>query len=530
VKLPFGLKGLAREVNALGMAFGLWVEPEMVNVKSELYRNHPDWALQVKGRPRNEGRNQLVLDFANPEVVHYITETLCSLLGSAPIAAVKWDMNRHLSEVYSPALPARQQGEVAHRYMLGVYQVLATLNERFPDVLIETCSGGGGRFDMGMLFYSPQIWTSDNTDALARVKIQMGTSLAYPASSMGAHISSVPNHQTLRYTSLKTRFLLALSGTFGLELDLRSMRPEELAEMRQLVVLRKQLAPITTSGAMHRIWSPFRTNRGAWMFVLTAEAKERILAERHTRRAMRERPSGDRRAAGAGAEERAREAGDAVCASVGSAAGTASGAGRSTAPGPSRAAAPPRPPVPHAVATSRRASEMETAGPAASASSAPRGGGGDDASSGTSAGRELSEAATSGAARAAAEGGPDEGAVAQSMAGFGDEALDVLRPGDEAIVVAVCISKDTGHTLPRIRLRGLRKDKRYVVEELVPGTLRRAVGTGQIVHDPAHPVFQFGDRRKLNLSGRALMAAGLPARFEFDGDSVCFHVYEAGAR
>ncbi|KAA0146682.1 hypothetical protein FNF29_07924 [Cafeteria roenbergensis] len=429
VKLPFGLKCLAREVNSLGLAFGLWVEPEMVNVKSELYRRHPDWALQVKGRPRNEGRNQLVLDFANVEVVHYITETLCSLLASAPISAIKWDMNRHLSEVFSPALPARQQGEVAHRYMLGVYQVLATLNERFPQVLIETCSGGGGRFDLGMLFYSPQIWTSDNTDALARVKIQMG-----------------------------------------------SMRPEELAEMRQLVVLRKRLAPIVASGAMYRIWSPFDTNRGAWIPV----------------------------------------------------------EGSYWSPAVSKGMDPPMPPVPFVSGSTPPAGEAGSGKGSASS----RGSSQAAASSRPSAsppGEDLEAAAAAGAAEAAAAAAEDGAGSAASeeggeftMARFGDEALSLMRPGDEAIIMAVCISKDTGHTLPRMRLRGLQGHKRYLVEELVPGTLRRAVGTGQIVHDPAHPVFQFGARRTLNLSGKALMTAGLPARFEFDGDSVCFHLYEPG--
>ncbi|KAA0160550.1 hypothetical protein FNF31_04259 [Cafeteria roenbergensis] len=530
VKLPFGLKCLAREVNSLGLAFGLWVEPEMVNVKSELYRRHPDWALQVKGRPRNEGRNQLVLDFANVEVVHYITETLCSLLASAPISAIKWDMNRHLSEVFSPALPARQQGEVAHRYMLGVYQVLATLNERFPQVLIETCSGGGGRFDLGMLFYSPQIWTSDNTDALARVKIQMGSSLVYPASTMGAHISSVPNHQTLRYTSLKTRFLLALSGTFGLELDLRSMRPEELAEMRQLVVLRKQLAPIVASGAMYRIWSPFDTNRGAWMFVLTAERKAEILRERTARREMRSAPKEPFRPRSTPAEAAAAS----LPMRVRPIDTPSPVEGSYWSPAVSKGMDPPMPPVPFVSGSTPPAGEAGSGKGSASS----RGSSQAAASSRPSAsppGEDLEAAAAAGAAEAAAAAAEDGAGSAASeeggeftMARFGDEALSLMRPGDEAIIMAVCISKDTGHTLPRMRLRGLQGHKRYLVEELVPGTLRRAVGTGQIVHDPAHPVFQFGARRTLNLSGKALMTAGLPARFEFDGDSVCFHLYEAG--
>lgn len=266
-KLPYSLDGLVRDVNNLGLKFGLWMEPEMVSMDSKLYKDHPDWCLHVPSRGRTTGRNQLVLDFSRECVRDHIYNEMDGILSGCNIEYVKWDMNRHLTEVFSQDFPAERQGEVAHRFLMGVYEVLGRITRQHPDVLFETCSGGGGRFDAGMLFFSPQIWTSDNTDALSRVQIQMGTSLAYPVSSMGSHVSSVPNHQTLRTTSMKTRSLVALCGTFGYELDPRNLTTEELAEIRRYIELHKKLSPIVIQGDMYRMWSPFTSDSAAWMFV-----------------------------------------------------------------------------------------------------------------------------------------------------------------------------------------------------------------------------------------------------------------------
>ena len=201
-KLPNGIDGLARRITELGIGFGLWIEPEMVSERSELFAAHPDWAIGIPGRPRTESRQQLVLDFGRPEVVDHLERVLVDVLGSAPITYVKWDMNRWISEPWSAALPPDRQGEFFHRYILGVYELYRRLTTAFPDILFESCAGGGGRFDAGMLAFAPQAWTSDDTDAVERLAIQWGTSLAYPLSSMGAHVSAVPNHQVGRITSL----------------------------------------------------------------------------------------------------------------------------------------------------------------------------------------------------------------------------------------------------------------------------------------------------------------------------------------
>jgi alpha-galactosidase len=277
-KLPHGLHGLAKEVNELGMKFGIWVEPEMVSMDSELYRQHPDWCLHVPSRARTTGRNQLVLDFSRPCVRDNIFEQLRTMLASANIEYVKWDMNRHLTEVFSQDWDARRQGEISHRYMLGVYEVFSRITSAFPEVLFESCSGGGGRFDAGMLFFSPQVWTSDNTDALSRVRIQYGTSLAYPACTMGAHVSTVPNHQTLRSTTVKTRSLIAMSGTFGYELDPRLMVESDIAEIQTYISLHKCIAPLVYEGDMYRLWSPFDSDSGAWMFVSRDKGRAVVIA------------------------------------------------------------------------------------------------------------------------------------------------------------------------------------------------------------------------------------------------------------
>ena len=255
-KLPGGLGALSSEINQLGMSFGLWIEPEMVSEDSCLYRAHPDWVLNPQGRPYTRGRNQLVLDYTRAEVREYIFQVLQKLLDSAHIAYLKWDMNRTLTQVWSASLPAERQGEVYHRYVLGVYDLLERVRQANPNTLIEGCSGGGGRFDMGMLYYTPQIWCSDNTDAIDRLSIQYGTSFAYPPSTMGAHVSAVPNEQTGRSVPLETRGTVALSGTFGYEMDLGTLSEQEKAlVVRQIQDYRESYQLIQT-GDYYRLSAP----------------------------------------------------------------------------------------------------------------------------------------------------------------------------------------------------------------------------------------------------------------------------------
>ena len=226
-KLKGGLKNLVEEVNKAGMKFGIWFEPEMISEDSDLYRAHPDWALTVPGRSFTRARYQLVLDFSREDVRTYIFDRMCEILESANIEYVKWDANRHLTDVWSAKLPADRQGEVFHRYILGLYDFLEKLTQRFPNLLIEGCSGGGGRFDAGMMYYHPQIWCSDDTDAIERLDIQYGTSFGYPISTVGSHVSVCPNHQTGRSVSMKTRGVVAMAGTFGYELDITRLSQEE---------------------------------------------------------------------------------------------------------------------------------------------------------------------------------------------------------------------------------------------------------------------------------------------------------------
>ncbi len=266
-KLPNGLEDLVGRVRDLDMQFGLWFEPEMISPNSELYRAHPDWCLHVEGRRRTEGRQQLILDMSRKDVQDYIVQTISDILSSAPITYVKWDMNRNMTEIGSELLPAERQRETAHRYMLGLYDVIERITSAFPHVLFESCSGGGGRFDPGMLHYMPQTWTSDNTDAVSRLKIQYGTSIVYPISTMGAHVSAVPNHQVGRMTSLETRGNVALSGNFGYELDLTKFTDEEKAAVTEQVKLYKEIRPLVQFGDFYRLASPFEGNVTAWMFV-----------------------------------------------------------------------------------------------------------------------------------------------------------------------------------------------------------------------------------------------------------------------
>ncbi len=268
-KLPGGLEALVRDVRALGLKFGLWIEPEMVNADSDLFRAHPDWAIGVPGRARTESRQQLVLDFSRPEVVDHIADALSAVLSSAPIDYVKWDMNRNITEPWTPSLPADRQGELFHRYILGVYELYRRLTARFPDILFESCASGGGRFDPGLLAFAPQAWTSDDTDAVERLAIQWGTSLAYPVSSMAAHVSAVPNHQTGRITPLATRAAVAMFGVFGYELDPTTMTEEEQGIVRRQIAWYLERRDLLQRGRFLRLRSPFEGdgNETAWMVV-----------------------------------------------------------------------------------------------------------------------------------------------------------------------------------------------------------------------------------------------------------------------
>ncbi|MBB6634829.1 alpha-galactosidase [Cohnella thailandensis] len=266
-KLPEGLDGLAARVNAEGLSFGLWVEPEMISPDSDLYRAHPDWCLHVPDHRRTLARTQLILDFSRQDVRDYIVERLTEIFSSAPLTYVKWDMNRNMTEIGSAQLPPERQRETAHRYMLGLYEVMEKITSRFPNILFESCSGGGGRFDAGMLYYMPQTWTSDDTDAIERLKIQYGTSMVYPISTMGSHVSEVPNHQVQRVTSLTTRGHVAMSGNFGYELDLSKMSAEEKAEVARQVQEYKELRGLVQQGDFYRLLSPFEGNETAWQFV-----------------------------------------------------------------------------------------------------------------------------------------------------------------------------------------------------------------------------------------------------------------------
>lgn len=272
-KLEGGLKRLGEDLNALGLKFGLWFEPEMVSPDSDLYRAHPDWCIHVPQRQRTEGRQQLVLDYSRKDVCENIMAQLSAILSSAPIEYVKWDFNRNLSEMGSALLDSSQQREFPHRYILGLYKVLEHITQKFPHILFESCSGGGGRFDPGMLYYMPQTWTSDNTDAICRLKIQYGTSLVYPLASMGSHLSACPNHQVHRHTPWNTRAQVALFGTFGYELDLMKENAENKASIKQQIELFKNCSSTLHQGELYRLQSPFELTRApfgnevSWMVV-----------------------------------------------------------------------------------------------------------------------------------------------------------------------------------------------------------------------------------------------------------------------
>ncbi len=271
-KLGGTLGNLIKRINDLGVKFGIWIEPEMVSEDSDLYRKHPDWALTVPGRNPVRSRNQLVLDFSRKEVVDEIYDQICKVLDQGNIEYVKWDMNRSLMDVYSSV--TREQGRVLHDYVLGLYDFLERLVQRYPNLLIEGCSGGGGRFDAGMMYYTPQIWCSDNTDAIDRLRIQYGTSFGYPVSVVGSHVSAVPNHQTGRKTPLHTRGVVAMSGTFGYELNLMKLSEEEKQEIREQIAEYKSYAPIIQNGLYYRLSDPTTEEICAWEFVHTDEKEQ----------------------------------------------------------------------------------------------------------------------------------------------------------------------------------------------------------------------------------------------------------------
>ncbi|MGX6444451.1 alpha-galactosidase [Neobacillus sp. K501] len=275
-KLPNGLESLARKISETGMQFGLWFEPEMISPNSELFRDHPDWAVGMPEQHQTLGRNQLVLDFSRPEIVDYIYEKMSDIMKRTDLSYIKWDMNRNITEAFSQKLTVNQQGEFFHRYILGVYHLYERLTRAFPNVLFESCAGGGGRFDPGMLYYAPQAWTSDDTDAVERLKIQYGTSFAYPIYSMGSHVSAVPNHQTLRETPLATRANTAYFGTFGYELNPQMLTDVEREEIKEQVAFYKQHRGLIRDGHFYRILSPFEGNETAWMIVSSDQTEALI--------------------------------------------------------------------------------------------------------------------------------------------------------------------------------------------------------------------------------------------------------------
>lgn len=264
-KLPHGLSFLAKNIHEMGLQFGLWFESEMVSEKSQLYQNHPDWVLKTPHRHLSHGRNQYVLDFSNPHVVQHIEDMMCIIIEQAQLDYIKWDMNRSITEAYS--LYQKQQGRFYHEYILGVYRLYEHLKNRYPNILFESCASGGGRFDPGMLYYASQTWTSDNTDAIQRLKIQYGTSLVYPLSTMGSHVSAVPNHQLKRTTSLKFRGHVAYFGTFGYELDILKLDQNQQKIVSLQIQFMKKYRKLLQYGRFYRLKSPFIGNETIWMVV-----------------------------------------------------------------------------------------------------------------------------------------------------------------------------------------------------------------------------------------------------------------------
>ncbi len=274
-KLPHGLDGLQKRLKAMGLEFGLWVEPEMVSENSALYRAHPDWAIKLPNREPALGRAQLVLDLTREEVRRNLTDAMTSVFSSADISYIKWDCNRNFSDMYTPTLPPERQGEFFHRYVLGLYEVLSTLTARFPNILFEACSAGGNRFDLGMLCFMPQVWASDNTDPVSRLTIQEGTSYGYPQSVIGAHVSQSPHSPTLRATPIETRFNVAAFGAFGYELDVSELTPFDKNCITRQIAFFKEHRKLFQFGKFYRMVSAFKSDRPVWAAV-SADGREAL--------------------------------------------------------------------------------------------------------------------------------------------------------------------------------------------------------------------------------------------------------------
>lgn len=277
-KFSNGISGFADRVHDKGMKFGLWFEPEMISIDSKLYEKHPDWMIATPGRQGTPARNQYVLDMTRQEVVDYLFEHMSAIIKQTKLDYIKWDMNRNITEMYGAKLPADQQLEFPHRYILGVYQLYARLTEAFPKVLFESCASGGGRFDLGMMYYAPQAWCSDDTDAVERIKIQDGTSYGYTQNMWGAHVSAVPNDQVGRLTSLDTRAAVAYFGDFGYELDITKMAADELATIKKQVAFYKQYRHLFQFGKFYRLDNPDTNNDNVYGWqVVNEDRSEAIL-------------------------------------------------------------------------------------------------------------------------------------------------------------------------------------------------------------------------------------------------------------
>ncbi|MDP4086621.1 MAG: alpha-galactosidase, partial [Bacillota bacterium] len=266
-KLPDGIKGLSEKIEGLGMKFGLWFEPEMVCKDTLLYKEHPDWIIATPNRNQSHGRNQFILDFSRAEVVDYVFTLMDNVISNSKISYIKWDMNRNMTEIYSSVLDVDQQGEVCHRYILGVYKLYERLIEKYPEILFESCASGGGRFDPGLLYYAPQGWASDDTDAVERLKIQYGASMVYPLNCIGSHVSAVPNHQVGRTTPLDTRANVAYFGTFGYELDMTKLSDEEKRKIQEQIAFFREKQKLIRNGQFFRLQNPFESNEVSWMIV-----------------------------------------------------------------------------------------------------------------------------------------------------------------------------------------------------------------------------------------------------------------------
>ncbi|SDZ58906.1 alpha-galactosidase [Evansella caseinilytica] len=266
-KLPNGIDGLSEKITAMGMKFGLWFEPEMVCKDTKLYSAHPEWLIETPNRHPSHGRNQYVLDFSSEEVVDHIFELMDNILSKSKISYIKWDMNRYITEPYAKSLDSDQQGELFHRYILGVYKLYDKLIKKYPEILFESCAGGGARFDAGLLYYAPQAWASDDTDAVERLKIQYGTSMVYPLNAIGSHVSAVPNHQVGRITPMASRANVAYFGTFGYEMDITKLNDEEKEKIKEHTAFFKEKRELIRTGRFYRLLSPFEANEVSWMVV-----------------------------------------------------------------------------------------------------------------------------------------------------------------------------------------------------------------------------------------------------------------------